>query len=343
MSTYKVGILGFGWVAGAHLESFCKMDQFEPVAILSRRNLDPKEIKTSYGADVRIYNDYDELLQDDDIDVVDICTPHFLHKEQTIRASDAGKHVIVEKPIALSFEDTKRMLETVQKNNTITSVCFEVRFISSAKAIKSIIGQGLIGDVYYGEADYYHGIGPWYANQKWEVEKRFGGSSLLRAGCHALDMLLYLVEEEVEEVFSYGNTSTNPVYKPYDYPLNTVTLLKFKNGITGKVSSCTDCSQPYVFNLNIVGSEGSVKNDQFFSKKIEGLNGWTKLDVDLIDSGDVSDHPYVEQFSHFAECLGNGTEPLNSLQSAFETHRVIFAADKSVETGKPVSLKEFSV
>ncbi len=341
MSKYRIGIIGFGWVAEAHLEAFKKVDQFEPYAILSGRQLDPMELKEKYGVDVKIYNDIDKFLADKEIDVVDICTPSFLHHEQTIAASNAGKHIILEKPIALSFEDSVQMLETVQKNRTLTSICFEVRFISSAQAIKSIIDQGLIGEIYNGEADYYHGIGPWYVNQKWEIEKKNGGSSLLRAGCHALDMLLYLMDEEVGEVFTYGNTNPNPVYENYDYDLNTVTLLKFKNGAIGKVSSNTDCMQPYVFNMNIVGSEGTVKNDLFHSKKIKGLNGWAKLDVDLIDSGDVSNHPYVEQFAHFAECLDKGVETTNNFENAFETHRVIFAADKSAELGRPVKLDEF--
>jgi predicted dehydrogenase len=99
--------------------------------------------------------------------------------------------------------------------------------------------------------------------------------------------------------------------------------------------------QPYVFNMNMVGSHGSIKNDLFFSKKIDGLRDWAKMDVQLIDSGDVAHHPYKLVFSHFAECLDEGKETINSLASAFETHRVIFAADRSAATGKPVSLKEF--
>ena len=234
------------------------------------------------------------------------------------------------------------MLAAVQKNETRTSVCFEVRFISSAQAIKSIIEQGLIGEVYYAEADYYHGIGPWYANQRWEVKKEFGGSSLLRAGCHALDILLWLAGGEVEEVVAYENKSPNPIFEPYDYALNTVMLLKFKDGKLGKVSSCTDCRQPYVFNMNIVGSEGSVKNDLFHSKKVEGMLGWSKLDVDLIDSGEVTKHPYTEQFAHFAACLDKGVDPHNNLESAVYTHKVIFAADRAAATGRPVRLSDLS-
>jgi len=342
MNTYRVGIVGFGWVAGAHLKTFAELDSFEPVAIMSRRKLDPAAIRAEYGVDVKIYNNYDEFLGDDRIDIVDICTPHPLHPEQTIKAAEAGKNLIIEKPIALNFEDAVRMLDAVEKNKVETSVCFEVRFISVSKAMKSIIDQGLIGDIYFAECDYFHGIGPWYKQFEWNIKKDMGGSSLLTAGCHALDILLWLVRGEVDEVFSYSTKNTHEVYKPYEYDTTTVTLLKFKNGrIIGKVASVTDCMQPYVFNMNIVGSHGSIKNDLFYSKKIEGLKDWSKLSVQLVDSGDVAHHPYREQFEYYARCLDEGKSPENNLKSAFETHRVIFAADRSAETGKPVSLGEF--
>jgi len=113
----------------------------------------------------------------------------------------------------------------------------------------------------------------------------------------------------VEEVFSYPTTNPHEVYRPYEYPTTSVTLLKFANGRTlGKCASLTDAMQPYVFNMNFVGSHGAVKNDLFYSKKIRGLLGWTKMDVQLVDSGDVAHHPYKEQFSDFAACLESGAE-----------------------------------
>lgn len=344
MKKYKVGIVGFGWVAGAHLKSFTELPQYEPVAIVSRRKLDSARIKAEYNADVKIYNEYDDLLRDKDIDIVDICTPHPFHPEQTIQAAEAHKNLIIEKPIALTFKDAVRMLKAVENNKVMTSVCFEVRFISVSKAMKSILEQGLIGDIYYAECDYFHGIGPWYKQFEWNIKKDMGGSSLLTAGCHALDMLLWLVGEEVEEVVSYSNKNPHEAYKPYEYNTTSVTLLKFKNSkVIGKVASVIDCMQPYVFNMNIVGSHGSIKNDLFFSKKVDGLNNWCKMGVQLVDSGDVAHHPYREQFVYYAECLDEGKEPHNSLKNAFETHRVIYAADKSAETGRAVRLSEFSL
>lgn len=342
MKTYRVGIVGFGWVAGGHMTTFNELPNFEPVAIMSRRKLDPAEIKAQYGADVKVYNDYEKFLGDGNIDIVDICTEHPLHPDQTVKAAEAGKDLIIEKPMALKFEDGVRMVEAVRKNKVKTSVCVECRFISVTKAMKSIIDQGLIGDMYYAECDYFHGIGPWYGQFSWNVKKDMGGSSLLTAGIHSLDTLLYLTQAEVDEVFSYPTTNPHEAYKPYEYPTTTVTLLKFKDGRTlGKVASVIDAMQPYLFNMHFVGSHGAIKNDLFYTKKIEGLLDWTKLDVQLVDSGDVAHHPYKEQFSYYAECLDAGKEAVNNVENVFETHRVAFAADKSAETGKPVSLSEF--
>ncbi len=343
MKAYKVGIVGLGWAAGAHLRTFASLPNYEPVAIMSRRKLDPEEIRREYGVEVKVYNDYDRFLEHKDMEIVDICTPHPFHPEQTVKAANAGKHLVVEKPLSLNFEDAKRMLEAVEKNRLRTSVGFWIRLMSVSKAMKSIIEKGLIGDIYYAECDYFHGIGPWYGQFAWNVKKDMGGSSLLTAGCHSLDIMLYLLGDEVEEVFSYSTRNPNPVYDPYEYDTTSVTLLKFKKKqCLGKVASVIDCMQPYVFNMNIVGSDGSINNEKFYSKKIEGLLDWSTLDVMRVDSGDVAHHSYNEQFIHFAECLDTGREAVNNLKAAFETHRVIFAADKSAETGKPVRLSEFT-
>ncbi|OHD75154.1 MAG: hypothetical protein A2V99_07230 [Spirochaetes bacterium RBG_16_67_19] len=345
MKSYRVGIVGFGWVAGAHLKTFSELPNFQPVAILSRRKLDPAALKAQYGLELKVYNDYDKFLADRDIDIVDICTPHPFHAEQAIKAAEAKKHLIIEKPMAIDFEDCRRMVKAVRQNGVKTSVCFECRFISVTKATKALVDQGQIGEIYYSECDYFHGIGPWYGQFAWNVKKDFGGSSLLTAGIHSLDTLLYIAGGQagpVEEVFSYPTTNPHEVYKPYEYPTTSVTLLKFANGRTiGKCASVTDAMQPYVFNMNFVGSHGAVKNELFYSKKIPGLRGWMKMDVQLVDSGDVAHHPYKEQFSDFAACLETGSETASNIENAFETHRVVFAADKSAATGKPVSLSEF--
>ena len=92
-------------------------------------------------------------------------------------------------------------------------VCFECRYSSQFLATKSVIDAGLLGTLHYGEIDYYHGIGPWYGQYRWNTKRELGGSALLTAGCHALDALLLCMGGDVEEVTSYATQSANPIFK----------------------------------------------------------------------------------------------------------------------------------
>ena len=175
-----------------------------------------------------------------------------------------------------------------------------------------------------------------------EREKKLGGSSLLSGGCHALDALLLCMGGEVESVSSYAAHSANADFRKYEYPTTSVTILKFKDGRVGKVTSCIDCLQPYYFHTHLVGSEGSLLDNKFHSTKL-GVNKqeWSELSMKLTDSGDVSDHPYQTQFEAFFNALAAGREmPLTSLTDAVKTHEVVFAADKSTELGRSVKLSE---
>lgn len=343
MRNLNVGIVGLGWVAGAHIETFKNVTGANVTAVCSRRNLDENQLEKQYGIPLKVYNNFDDMIGDPSLDIIDICTEHPLHPEQAIAAARAGKHLIIEKPIALNYEDAKSVGEAIRKAGVQACVCFEVRFSGQGMAIRSMIDEGLLGDLHYGEVDYYHGIGPWYNQYKWNIKKEEGGSSLLTAGCHALDLLLWYMDSDVEEVTSYSNQSKSPHFTPYEYDTTSVTLLKFKNGRIGKVASVIDALQPYYFHIHLTGSEGSVLDDQFYSSKLKGTtkDRWSRIATPLIDSGDVDDHPYQPQFQEFVESIKrNEPMKLTDFETAFYTHKVAYAADLSAKTGRPVKLSD---
>ncbi|PYV37823.1 MAG: 4,5-dihydroxyphthalate dehydrogenase, partial [Acidobacteria bacterium] len=145
------------------------------------------------------------------------------------------------------------------------------------------------------------------------------------------------------EVTSYSSRSKNVLFQPYEYDTATVTILKFKDGKVGKVASVIDCLQPYYFHIHLVGSAGSLLDNRFYSQKLKGITKerWSTLETALIDSGDVSDHPYQPQFQAFVDSLGKGEPmPLTNFDIAFESHRVVFAADLSAKERRPVKLSE---
>jgi len=342
MGDLRIGIVGLGWVAGAHIDTFKSVSGAKVTAVCSRRKQDPKALQAKHGIPLKVYSDYELMLADPDIDVIDICTPHPFHPKQAIAAARAGKHLIIEKPLALNWKDAKAVRDAVRKARVQAMVCFEVRYSAQFMLAKSVVDQKLLGSLHYGEVDYYHGIGPWYGQFSWNVKKDFGGSSLLTAGCHALDALLLLMDAPVEEVTSYSTMSSNKAFKPYEYDTTSVTILKFKGGKVGKVASVTDCLQPYYFHTHLVGSEGSLLDDKFHSAKLgTDRSRWSALATHLVDSGDVKDHPYQPQFQAFVDAArADRKMPLTDLDTALETHRVIFAADLSAKKGEPVRLSK---
>jgi predicted dehydrogenase len=277
------------------------------------------------------------MLANPEIQVVSVCCLPADHASQSIRAAQAGKHLIIEKPLCLNTKDLTRVRRAVQQAGVKVCVCFECRFSSQFRSIKAVLDRGLLGQLHYGEVDYYHGIGPWYGQFRWNTKREQGGSALLSAGCHALDALLLCMGSEVVEVSSAGAKSRAKVFKPYEYPSTSVTILKFKNGSIGKCTASIDCHQPYYFHTHLVGSKGSLLDNKFHSTELHtSKETWSTLAFKPLDSGDVSDHPYQTQFEAFFEALAKGRQmPLTGLAEAARTHELIFAADRSALSGRP--------
>ena len=332
MKKYNVGIIGYSWVAGAHIEAINKTSYAQVTAICSSRKLDSAELSAKYDGTITCYTDLAQMLADPNLHVVSICSYPADHAKQAIMAARAGKHLIIEKPLALTWEDCLAVKTAVDAAGVKTCVCFECRFSSQLLTIKSLIDKGLLGEIHYGEIDYYHGIGPWYGQFSWNIKKDSAGSSLLSAGCHALDALLLCMGHEVETVSSFATSSVNKDFAQYEYPTTSVSIIKFKDGRIGKVASVIDCLQPYYFHIHLVGSEGSLLDNKFYSTQLGGLNKnkWSELSMKMLDSGDVTDHPYQMQFETFFQAIEQGKEmPLTSLADALYTHDVLFAADRS--------------
>jgi predicted dehydrogenase len=332
MKKYNVGIIGYSWAAEAHIAAINNTSFAQVTALCSSRNLDSARISAKHGGSIRCYTEVDKMLANPEIHIISICSYPHLHAEQAIAAAQAGKHLIIEKPLALNLEDCNLVKAAVEKAGVKTCVCFECRFSSQLITIKSIIDRGLLGRIHYGEVDYFHGIGPWYGQYRWNTKKADGGSSLLSAGCHALDALLLFMGAEVQSVSSFSAASANPDFVSYEYPTTSVTILKYKDGRIGKVASVIDCLQPYYFHIHLVGSEGSLLDNKFYSSQLGGLNKnkWSELSMKMLDSGDVSDHPYQTQFETFFRALEENREmPLTSLTDALQAHELIFAADRS--------------
>lgn len=342
MKKYNVGIIGYGWVSGAHIAAINATALAQVTAIYSSRPQDPAELSAKHGGKISSYTSVDAMLTDPSLDIIAICSYPHQHADHIVAAAKAGKHLIIEKPITLTLEDAHRVSAAVSAAGVKTCVCFECRYSSQLSATKKIVESGLLGTLHYGEVDYYHGIGPWYGQFRWNTTVKSGGSSLLSAGCHAMDALLMCMGTEVESVTSHSTVSKNETFAQYEYATTSVSVLRFANGTLGKVASVIDCLQPYYFHTHLVGSEGSLLDNKFHSTRLGvDKHKWSELSMRMLDSGDVSDHPYQTQFQLFFETLERGeVMPMTSLPQSMKSHLAVLAADLSAKENRTVKISE---
>jgi predicted dehydrogenase len=333
-----VAIVGTGWVSGEHIRAFQANAHTEIRAIVSRdkARAAAKARQHDLGG-VRACDRLEEVLEDPAIQIVSICTPHHLHVAEGVASARAGKHLLLEKPVALDLAGLRELQTAVRTARVKTLVSFVLRWNPLFETIRALLADGTVGRLFYAEVDYLHGIGPWYAQYAWNIKRQIGGSSLLTGGCHAVDGLRWFVGKRAVEVFAYANCSAaNPLR--YEYEPNSVTLVKFEDGTLGKVASSVECVMPYVFNIELLGDAGTIRNNQVFSKRWVGQKGWATIPTILPDSGDVTHHPFREEVNHFVECILNDRESHVNLEDAALTHEICFASEVSSREGRPVRL-----
>jgi len=336
MKTFGVGVFGIGWVAGEHIKAVTQNPNLRVAALASRKRESAQAKKNELGLDCDILDDYEALLEREDIDIIDICSPNALHATEAISAAKAGKHVIIEKPIAMNISELRAIRDAVVKAGVKSQVGFVSRWNPHVQSIRSMIDGDALGDIYYVETDYYHEIGPWWSGWSWGANTKEGGpSASLLAGCHAVDLLRYF-GGDVEEVFAYGTFGHR---KDYEYEPTYSAVVKFKSGKIGKTGCSFENECPYVMNIVIHGSKGSVLNEKFYSKEwFAGQEGWQQFNSTFLDSGDVAHHPFQGMMDDMATALLEDKEAAAGIHEAYKSHEICLAIDRSIETGQAVKL-----
>ncbi|HJN19045.1 MAG TPA: Gfo/Idh/MocA family oxidoreductase, partial [Armatimonadota bacterium] len=338
MSERKLGaaIIGAGWVSTEHIRAYQQNPHVDVVAIGSRRESTAKAKAEECGLpDAAIYTDIADLVADERVDVLSVTSPSNVHAEQVIAAAEAGKHMIIEKAVANTLEDIKAMRDAVRAAKVKTVVSFVLRWNPSLINTKALLDAGAIGDVFYGEVDYWHGVSDWYSGWPWAHTVEGGGSSMLFAGCHAADALRWFCGD-VAEVSAFAGGWD----KRWEYPPTVVGAIKFESGAVGKLSSSVDIVAPYQFNIDVLGSEGAIRDNKLYSKTMmPGQSDFAEIPTVLPNSGDVEHHPFVGEIDEFIDCVLGDTESQVNLEDAVKTHELCIAMDRSAEAdGEPVKL-----
>ncbi|UPZ13512.1 Gfo/Idh/MocA family protein [Flavobacterium humidisoli] len=215
----KWGIVGLGNIASQFASDLVLIENAELTAVASRDLAKAEEFGGRFNA-LRMYNSYDLLFEDSEVEIVYIATPHNSHVELSIKALESGKDVLCEKPMALSYEDARRVIEASKKNNRFFMEAFWTRFIPSVQDVLQKIRNGIIGDVNYIKADFaFHGS---ETENKRLFDKELGGGALFDIGVYPL-FLSYILLGYPKEIAAKAIKHKN------DIDLQTSMILQYES------------------------------------------------------------------------------------------------------------------
>jgi UDP-N-acetyl-2-amino-2-deoxyglucuronate dehydrogenase len=333
--TIKFAVVGTGWVAGEYMKAINGHPHAEVYGLVTRNRDHAQGRLTELGIQSRIFDSFEQAVKDPQVDAVVLCSMPDVRARQVIMAAQHGKHLVIEKPMAMNKESLWAMAQALEHNPVKSVVSFVLRWNPTFDTIKSLINDDMLGRVFMAQIDYWHHIGPHYSQYQWSSKKALGGSSILSAGCHAVDAVRYFAGD-VEEVTAYSCSTW--LDSEYEFEPNTIAIFKLKNGGIAKVSSSLECKTPYKFNIHLLGEKGSVMNNQLFTHKLPGQTDYATIPTILPDSGDVSHHPFVHEIEDFVQAIQQQRQTRCDFFDAFKSMEVCFAIDESVATGKKITL-----
>lgn len=275
------------------------------------------------------FADYRALLSRGDIDAAVIAVPDQWHRELSCAFLRAGKHVLCEKPMALTREDTATMIRAADETGRKLMVGQICRFTPAFEKAKALVESGALGDLYFLESEYAHDYMKIVDN--WRADPLRHG--VIGGGCHAVDLLRWLGGDP-EEVFAYGTKRLLPQV-PYDDA--TVAVLKFGENTMGKVFVSTGCKRDYTMRTVLYGTKGTLICDNtsptmtLFTAGEDGM----AHDPEIIEV-EVNNHNAVREFEAFAEAVAGDVPVLTDAREGAKTVEVCHAIIESARTGRPV-------
>ncbi len=340
------GVLGCGGIADRRTipEGIIPAPSAELVAVQDIAEDRVSEIAARYEA--RAYESVEELLAHDDVDAVYIATPTHVHHEQTVAAAEWGKHVLCEKPLALTTQECETSIAACEEAGVKFGTNFMMRFHACHAAIRDIIAAGDLGSVVMGRAE----LTCWYP----PIEGAFrqsqelgGGGSLIDMGNHCIDLLEFLFDSKVERVSCF----TANLVQDYETEDTAVATLHFENGAIGIVDTLFNVPDSAARNmLEIYGSKGSlVTQGTIGQSSVGSISAVLEEEVGGYDAQQAREEGAAEQIIEpvvvnmyeaaiegFCQAIENDTEPPVPAEDGLWSHRVIDACYEAAQTGQVV-------
>ena len=357
MDKLKVAVIGNGGISGVHLRGYSLNPDVEIYALCDINEERLNRRGDEYHVDpARRFTDVNEMLAAcPEIEAVSVCTWNAAHAQCAIAALNAGKHVLCEKPMAMTVEEAEAMQAAAEKNNRLLMIGFVRRFGNDCAIMKDFIDTGYFGDIYYAKATYLRRKGcpgGWFGDKA-----RSGGGPLIDLGVHIIDLCRYLMGNP-KPVSVYGATfnklgNRSNIKSKAGYISQTrenedifnvedlaTAMIRFDNGSVLQIEAS--------FSLNIEKDEGVL---QFF-----GTKAGAKLDPELTIYSEMNDYMtnvklanstalsfdglFENEINHFVECVRTGKPCRNPAQDGVTLMKILTGIYKSAETGHEVLIND---
>ncbi|MEM0027408.1 MAG: Gfo/Idh/MocA family oxidoreductase [Ignisphaera sp.] len=272
-------VVGLGAIGRRHVESLKELEQegfnVKLVGVMDAIKARVDDFAAKYHC--KGYYSYDEVVKDPAVDVVFIATPHYLHAQQSIYAMEYKKHVIVEKPMAITLASAREMIAKAKDNGVRLGVIYQRRYADGVQKLKHIVSNGMLGKTFLAEASLM-----WYRSEEeyflkdevarswrgmWSTE---GGGLLMTQAIHVIDLLLYILGD-AEEIYGYISNVSHPAVTVED---TTAAIIKFKNNVMATLTSSISF-QP--------------QDKQYWRIRVFGLKGFAEVENEYLSQVALKD------------------------------------------------------
>ncbi len=344
MQKTKVALLGAGFISDIHVESYQRfVPEAEIVAVYTR---DPAKA-AAFAAKHHIpqsFDSIDRLLAESGAEVIDICLPNFLHAEATLKAAAAGKHIIIEKPLAVTLEEADAMIAACEQAGVKLMYAEELCFAPKYERARLLVNEGAVGKVYMLKQSEKHS-GP-HSDWFYDVNQA-GGGVLMDMGCHAFGWFFWMLKnEKVKAVSASMATVLHQGRTPGED--NSVVIVEFENGVTAVAENSWARHGGMDDRCEIYGTDGVIYADLFMGnaslaysrtgygyamEKADSTTGWSfPVFEEAFNQG------YPHELKHFIECVRENKAPLTDGKLGRDVLEVIYAAYASAGEGRKISL-----
>ncbi|HHU61201.1 MAG TPA: Gfo/Idh/MocA family oxidoreductase [Natronincola sp.] len=345
-SKIKISLIGAGNIGqNAHIPAYLKQGDVQLLSVYDSDEERSREVAGRFGFG-HVAKSIDELVAMDELDAVSVCTWNSGHLEAVIKAAEAGKHILCEKPMAMNVKEAEKMAEVIRHNNVIFMMGFMNRFRVESKIIKEMVERGELGEIYYAKTGIVRRRGTpigWYTDPS-----KSGGGPVIDIGVHAIDLTWYLmgrpqpVSVSAVTFDKIGNFKTKAVSRWEAYDTDNIVfgtedsgaaLIRFKNGVAMNVDVSWAINAQYrPLYSEIFGSKAGASLDPFVIYGEEA--GY------LVDKKPIAEPEdlFATQIRHFLDCIKTGETPMASLEDGLTIQRILDGIYESAKLGKEVTL-----